>query len=88
MAKKKKTDQKLYLGIITVLIVVVVALSFTLIQNTGKQGITTQIQIGLPPVEGELKTNSEVKAASDETLTSISEIKTLLDGITDVLEEK
>ncbi len=84
---KRKTNHKMYLGIIAVMVVIIVVLSVVMIvQNAGKQQAPTQIE--LPSTESNLKTTSEAKAASDETLTSISEIKTLLDGVNDALTEK
>ncbi len=82
---KKKTNKKIYEGVIVVLVLVIIVLSVVVIQNGGKQQTT---QPELPTVESDIKTTNEAKAASDETLTSISEIKTLLDGMNDVLSEK
>ncbi|MBI4163682.1 MAG: hypothetical protein HY512_02360 [Candidatus Aenigmarchaeota archaeon] len=81
---KRKTNQKVYRGVIAVLVLIIVVLSAVIMQNGGKQ----QTQSQLPSVESDIKTTSQAKAASDETLTSISEIKTLLDGMNDVLSEK
>ena len=82
---KKKTNQKIYEVIIAVLVLVIIVLSVVVIQNDRKQ---QPAQPELPTVESDIKTTNEAKAASDETLTSISEIKTLLDGMNDVLNEK
>ena len=83
---KKKSNHKMYLGIISALVIVIVILSAIIVQNSGTRLPTQQSQ--LVSTDSDIKTTSQAKAASDETLTSISEIKTLLDDVKGTLEEK
>ncbi|HLD57435.1 MAG TPA: hypothetical protein VJA47_03960 [archaeon] len=83
---KKKSNHKMYLGIISALVIVIVILSTVIVQNSGTRLPAQQSQ--LVSTDSDIKTTSQAKAASDETLTSISEIKTLLDDVKGTLEEK